>query len=100
MSKYLKPLALCSFLAFPLLVSHAAAAGDHNTLISCYAYVHGQCYGNGANNCSKADYNWGLSQCDGYYKTKSTSKPRLPSNLASRSNNTRLRAMISASFKN
>lgn len=45
----------------------AQANSDHWDKFSCYAYVHAQCYNNGAENCSDEGYAWGLNECDGYY---------------------------------
>ena len=48
-------------------VTSSVLAGDptvHNSLPACYASINHQCYGNGQNNCSEDDYNWGLDQCD------------------------------------
>ena len=81
-------------------VSLPANAGtDHDTAISCYAYVHGQCYGNGENNCSTEDYNWGLDQCDGYYPTAEVKHPEPPSGLAARPSTSKIRSTIISTFK-
>ena len=39
------------------MAASASANSDHWDKFSCYAYVHDQCYANGANNCSDDDYN-------------------------------------------
>ena len=75
-----------------------AAETAHSDAISCYAYVHSQCYGNGENNCSQEDYEWGLDQCDGYYPTKGLERPERPGGLKASRSNTRTRATIESSF--
>lgn len=83
-----------------LSAAHPAMAETaHSDAISCYAYVHSQCYGNGENNCSQADYEWGLDQCDGYYPSKGVVRPKAPSGLTTQATSPRTKAMIESSFK-
>lgn len=63
--------ALLAGLAFP-----AYADTNHTTIMGCYASVHSQCYGNGSNNCSDDDYQWGLDNCDGAYGNTNASGHR------------------------
>ena len=74
------------------------AAVDHNSAMSCYAYVHSQCYGNGKNNCSDDDYNWGLDQCDQYYPSAKIKRPVRPDGLMDRASNRKIKARIQSTF--
>ncbi|MFZ2100619.1 MAG: hypothetical protein WAU86_08650 [Oricola sp.] len=77
----------------------ARAAVDHWDRFSCYAYVHDQCYGNGQNNCSSEDYNWGLDQCDGYYPASvGVKRPVGPKNLVAPTKSRQTRAILGRSF--
>lgn len=77
----------------------ALAVDDHWDQVSCYFYVWGQCYGNGEENCSSDDYNWGLDQCDGYYEQSSGRRKPPPSGLTLKTTNPRVKTTISSSFK-
>lgn len=77
----------------------AVAGLDHSNLITCYAYVHGQCYGNGQNNCSTEDYNWGLDQCDGYYPQAQIVKPKGKLGLATKKTKRQTMMTIKRSFR-
>jgi len=87
--------------ATAIVTTASADMTEHNSHISCYASVHHQCYGNGANNCSDEDYDWGLDQCDSYYSESNTSeRPAAPAGLkAKRGANKRFRATLKRTFK-
>lgn len=77
---------LLSATAF-LAISTAAQAGfydpDFSDAISCYAYVHEQCYpGGGDNECPDGWYEDGLDSCDVAFPSASV-EPVAPTNLAS-----------------
>ena len=79
--------------------STTTAAASHNTQISCYAYVHGQCYGNGENNCSQEDYEWGLDQCDDYYSEAPARTMERPKGLANVPSKRGIKMQIQSTFK-
>ena len=92
--KFISGAVLATSIAAP-----AAAELDHSNLITCYAYVHGQCYGNGQNNCSTEDYNWGLDQCDGYYPQAQVVKPKGKLGLATKTSKRSTVMSIKRSFR-
>lgn len=69
---------------FTHLVAAAALAGtstlvnadvtEHSNLIECYASVSAQC--NQVGGCDDEGYEFGFSQCDGYYPDEASSTPR------------------------
>jgi hypothetical protein len=79
-------------------LGHAAVQQDHWDKFSCYAYVHDQCYANGQNNCSPADYDWGLDQCDQYYPAV-VKRPGMPKNLTQRTDNIRFRTNMTKTLQ-
>lgn len=76
----------------------AVANASHNTQISCYAYVHAQCYGNGENNCSQDDYEWGLGQCDDNYSKAPIRRVERPKGLVNVPTKPGIRDQIGAAF--
>lgn len=91
-------MALGGLIAATTMVSLAQA--DHNTRVSCYAYVHDQCYGGGANNCSGEDYNWGLDQCDIIYPSATPiRKPAVNSFKLPTKNNMQIRQTIKRTMR-
>ncbi|QBK30979.1 hypothetical protein [Roseitalea porphyridii] len=77
----------------------SVAQAEHNSKISCYAYVHDQCFGGGASNCSDDDYDWGLDQCDGYYPSTEPARQAIGNIKASTTDNPRIRAVIGQSMR-
>lgn len=77
----------------------AASGQAHSTHIACYAYVHGQCYGNGENNCSQDDYEWGLDQCDQTYSEAPAKRLDRPEGLANVPSKRGIKMQIQSTFQ-
>ncbi|QKV18032.1 hypothetical protein [Oricola thermophila] len=81
------------------MAASASANSDHWDRFSCYAYVHDQCYGNGADNCDREGYDWALDQCDGYYPSSAGVKRPKGARTFTATTNLKTKTKIQRSFR-
>ena len=86
MIKLVKTLSAAAVLSGFAMSAAVADNSGHSNIVTCFAAVQTECYGNGEENCTSEEYNQGLDWCEESYPSQNASRPinnlRTPTNNA------------------